>query len=489
MSYLVDGKTGKWEVVIGLEVHCQIISKAKLFSGSSATFGAEPNANVSFIDLALPGVLPNPNKFCIEQGVKTGLALNCDINLTSYFDRKHYFYPDSPFGYQITQFYKPIAENGYMIIDLEDGQVKKISIERLHIEQDAGKLLHEHHPSKSFVDLNRAGVGLMEIVSAPDMRSKEEAASYVNNLRTLVRYIGTCDANMEEGSMRCDINVSVRKPGEDYRTRVEIKNVNSVKFLQQAIEYEVQSQIEIWESGGVVHQETKLFNPSLGKTYSLRKKEDAGDYRYMREPDLLPLVLEKSYVDNLKKEMPELPQDKKERFITSFGLNAYEAHLLSSDRDYASFFEQAIILQDPKLLNTKTIASWITTNLFSYLNKENISILESKITSENLAKLVDLIQSDVISSKIAKDVFEEMWLSGNNPDAIVKEKGWEQITDSASIEKAVELVLQNNPDKVAEIKAGKDKLLGWFVGQIMKETQGKANPDILNSLLKKKILE
>jgi aspartyl-tRNA(Asn)/glutamyl-tRNA(Gln) amidotransferase subunit B len=489
MSYLIDGKTGKWEVVIGLEVHCQIISKAKLFSGSSATFGAEPNANVSFIDLALPGVLPNPNKFCIEQGVKTGLALNCDINLISYFDRKHYFYPDSPFGYQITQFYKPIAENGYMIIDLENGNVKKIFIERLHIEQDAGKLLHEHHPNKSFVDLNRAGVGLMEIVSAPDMRSKEEAASYVNNLRTLVRYIGTCDANMEEGSMRCDINVSVRKPGEEYRTRVEIKNVNSVKFLQQAIDYEVQSQIEIWESGGVVHQETKLFNPSVGKTYSLRKKEDAGDYRYMRDPDLLPLVLEKSYVDNLKQSIPELPQKKKERFVNNFNLSDYEANLLASDRDYAIFFEESVFHQDSKLLNPKLIASWITTNLFSYLNKDNVEITNSKITPINLAKLIDLIQNEVISSKIAKDVFEEMWQNGNNPEEIVKEKGWEQITDSASIEKVVDSVLNNNPDKVAEIKAGKEKLLGWFVGQIMKETQGKANPDILNLLLKKKILE
>jgi len=489
MAYLIEGKTGKWEVVIGLEVHCQIISDAKLFSASSTKFGSEPNSNVSYIDMAFPGVLPRVNRFCVEQAMKTGLALNGKINLISYFDRKHYFYPDSPFGYQISQFYTPIVENGYMNIRLEDGVDKKINIERIHIEQDAGKLLHEHHPKKSFVDLNRAGVGLMEIVSKPDMSSKEEASIYVNNLRTLVKYIGTCDANMEEGSMRCDINVSVRKPGEKLRTRVEIKNVNSVKFLQQAIDYETYTQIDTWESGGIVNQETKLFNPSNGKTYTLRKKEEAGDYRYMRDPDLLPLVILQNEVDEIKKSLPELPQAKRDRYINEFGLNFEESHLLSSDKDYVNYFEAVILSQKKDLLNIKMIANWITTNLFSYLNKDNVHINNSKITASNLARLVDLIIDNTISSKIAKEVFEEMWNTSDNPDSIIKNKGLQQITDVSQIQNVIDNLVANNQDKVNEIKLGKEKLLGWFVGQIMKETGGKANPDIVNSLLKKKILE
>ncbi len=489
MAYLIEGKTGKWEVVIGLEVHCQIVSNAKLFSSSSTKFGSEPNSNVSYIDMAFPGVLPRVNKFCVEQAIKTGLALNGKINLVSYFDRKHYFYPDSPFGYQISQFYTPIVENGYMNIKLENGDNKKIHIERIHIEQDAGKLLHEHHPNKSFIDLNRAGVGLMEIVSKPDMRSKEEASMYVNNLRTLVKYIGSCDGNMEEGSMRCDINVSVRKPGEKLRTRVEIKNVNSIKFLQQAIDYETHMQIDAWENGLEVSQETKLFNPSSGKTYTLRKKEEAGDYRYMRDPDLLPLVLSDEEVKNIHNSLPELPQAKCDRYVNDFGLNFEESYLLSSDKDYVNYFEAVVENQKKDLINIKMIANWITTNLFAYLNKDNVAISNSNISPSNLAKLIDLIVDNTISSKIAKEVFEEMWNTSKNPEDIIKHKGLQQITDVSQIQSVIDNLVKNNQDKANEIKLGKEKLLGWFVGQIMKETSGKANPEIVNDLLKKKILE
>lgn len=493
MSNLIEGKTGKWEVVIGLEVHAQIISESKLFSGSSTLFGSEPNTNVSFIDAGLPGVLPRPNQHCIDQAIKTGLALNGEINLVSYFDRKHYFYPDLPFGYQITQFYKPIMENGKMLIELEDGTTKSIGITRLHIEQDAGKLLHEHHPSKSFVDLNRAGVGLMEIVSEPDIRSKLEAASYVSNLRVLVRSLGTCDGNMEEGSMRCDINISVRKPGEDFRTRVEVKNVNSIRFLQQAIDYEVEQQIATWENGGIVEQETKLFDPSSGKTFSLRKKDDAGDYRYVRDPDILPIKFEQSYIDNIKNSLPELPQAKKERFINDYSLTSYEANILTIDVDNSKFFEDALLREDNSIRNPKLISNWIATNLFALLKDESLKISDSKISPSQLGEMVDLIESDVISSKIAKEVFDLMWAdedcSGKSPNDIVEAKGLKQITDTTAISALVDKLVSENPDKIEQIKAGKDKLLGWFVGQIMKETGGKANPDVVNSLLNKKISE
>lgn len=492
MNNLIEGKTGKWEVVIGLEIHAQIISKSKLFSGSSTLFGSEPNTNVSFIDAGLPGVLPRANKFCIDQAIKTGLALDGEINLVSYFDRKHYFYPDSPFGYQITQFYKPIMEHGKMLIELEDGTTKNIGITRLHIEQDAGKLLHEHHVSKSFVDLNRAGVGLMEIVSEPDMRSKLEAASYVSNIRILLRSLGTCDGNMEEGSMRCDINISVRKPGEEFRTRVEIKNVNSVRFLQQAIDYEVEQQIETWENGGEVVQETKLFDPSSGKTFSLRKKEDAGDYRYVRDPDILPLIIEASHMQGIKDSLPELPQAKKERFVSDYSLTPYEANLLAMDLSNSKFFEEALIKEDKSIRNPKLIANWITTNLFALLNNENLKISESKISPKQLGEMVDLIETEVISSKIAKEVFDLMWSDDSyfnkSPADIVEQNGLKQITDTSAISSLVDKLFNENPDKIEQIRAGKDKLLGWFVGQIMKETDGKANPDVVNSLLNKKIL-
>ncbi len=491
MSNLIEGKTGKWEVIIGLEVHAQIISESKLFSGSSTLFGSEPNTNVSFIDAGLPGVLPRLNKHCIDQAIKTGLALNGEINLVSYFDRKHYFYPDLPFGYQITQFYKPIMENGKMLIELEDGTTKSIGITRLHIEQDAGKLLHEHHPSKSFVDLNRAGVGLMEIVSEPDIRSKLEAASYVSNLRVLLRSLETCDGNMEEGSMRCDINISVRKPGEDFRTRVEIKNVNSLRFLQQAIDYEVEQQIEIWEKGDQVFQETKLFDPSSGKTFSLRKKEDSGDYRYFRDPDILPLKLDKKYVDFIKNSLPELPQAKKERFITVHALTPYEANILTMDVANSKFFEDALIKEDKSIRNPKLVANWIITNLFALLNSEGLKITDSKISPSQLGQMVDLIEEDVISSKIAKEVFDLMWRDEScydkSPSEIVEKKGLKQITDISAISTMIDKLCDANLDKIEQIKAGKTNLLGWFVGQIMKETAGKANPEVVNSLLNKKI--
>ncbi len=489
MSDINQEKKSKWELVIGLEVHCQILSKSKLFSSSSTTFGEEPNANVSFIDCALPGVLPVPNKFCIEQAVKTGLALNGTINNVSYFDRKHYFYPDLPFGYQITQFYKPVMENGSLNIDLADGTAKVIHIERLHIEQDAGKLLHDHHPSKSFVDLNRAGVGLMEIVSSPDLRSKEEVATYLNNLRTLLRYLGTCDGNMEEGSMRCDINISVRKSGEPFRTRVEVKNVNSIRFIQQAIEFEFNQQVETWESGKEVIQETKLFNSSTGQTYSLRSKEDAGGYRYMRDPDLLPLKLDDSYIENIKNNLPELPHEKKIRFLQEYKLNNYEATLLTSEKEYADYFELAILKDNLEIRDAKNVASWITTNLFAFLNKDGIKITSSKISASRLGKLIDITENGLISGKIAKDVFEIMWSNNKDPEEIVNENNLQQITDTGEIESLIDAIIVNNQAKVLEIQSGKEKLLGWFVGQVMKESQGKANPDLVNSLLRKKILE
>ncbi len=493
MTNLVEGKSGLWEVVIGLEVHAQIVSNSKLFSGSSATFGAEPNMSVSYIDAGFPGVLPRANEFCIEQALKTALALDGKINLTSFFDRKHYFYPDLPFGYQITQFYQPIMEKGSLTIELDEGVRKTIGITRLHIEQDAGKLLHEHHPSKSFVDLNRAGVGLMEIVSEPDIRSKEEAAAYLSTLRVLLRTLKSCDGNMEEGSLRCDVNISVHKVGEPYRTRVEVKNINSVKFLQQAIDYEVQEQIKIWESGKEVIQETKLFDSTTAKTYSLRGKEDAGDYRYVRDPDIMPLVLSKEYVQSIKDKMPELPMAKKERFISDYYLTNYEASILTQESDNSHFFEEAIIKYSGDIRNPKLVANWITTNLFALLNSNNIKITDSKITPVQLGEVIDLIESEVISTKIAKDVFDNLW---NNPDYfgksakfVVETNGWQQISNMEEIAEIVDRLCAENKDKIEQIRAGKDKLIGWFVGQIMKETQGKANPDIINSLLNKKIVE
>ena len=483
MTNLVQGKNSLWEVIIGLEVHAQILSKSKLFSSSKVGFGDEPNSNVSFIDVAMPGVLPVPNRFCIEQAIKTGLALNGSINLVSYFDRKHYFYPDSPFGYQITQFYKPIMENGFFTIEIANNEKKQIGINRLHIEADAGKLLHDQHPNKSFVDLNRVGTGLMEIVSEPDFRSKEEVADYVTKLRILLRSIGVCDGNMEEGSLRCDVNVSVRKPDEELRNRVEIKNLNSIKFIQEAIEYEVNNQIEIWENGDVVIQQTKLFDTTQGVTYALRTKEDADDYRYVREPDILPLVFTKTEIDSIRDTIPELPEDKKQRFTDDFGLSADDAMLLAYDNDNAEFYEEAV--KDNIQKNPKMVANFLITNLFGILNANSLDLKDSKITPIMLAQLVDLVEDGTISGKIAKEVFEKMWETSDTPSNIVEKEGLVQITDVAAIENIVINLIENNQDKVVQIREGKNKLIGWFVGQVMQETQGKANPAIVNELLKK----
>jgi aspartyl-tRNA(Asn)/glutamyl-tRNA(Gln) amidotransferase subunit B len=484
-KYIIKGEKSNWEIVIGLEVHCQILSQSKLFSSSSAIYGGEPNSQVTFLDAGLPGILPHLNSFCVEQAVKTGLALNGQINNTSYFDRKSYFYPDLPTGYQITQFYKPIMEKGFLEIELQNG-FKKIPINRLHIEQDAGKLLHDHHPNKSFIDLNRAGVGLMEIVSEPEMFSKEEVTSYVTTLRNLVRYLGTCDGNMEEGSMRCDINISVRKEGETgLRTRTEVKNVNSIKFIIEAIDFEAREHIKTWEKGLEVKQETKLFNSTTSQTYSLRKKEESGGYRYFRDPDLLPLKIDDSYINSIKLSIKELPTQKKQRYITSYGLSKDDADILSNNKQYADFFEEAIKYNN----NPKITSAWIITNLFAMLNKDNLKITESKVSAKQIGLIVSLIEQNIISGKIAKEILEIIYENQDirDPALIVAEKGLTQITDSNQIEKIIDDVISQNKDKVAEIIAGKDRLLPWFVGQVMKLSKGKANPDLVNKLLNTKI--
>lgn len=484
MAYIIKGETGDWELVIGLEVHCQVNSKAKLFSGASTTFGSEPNHNVAFLDAGMPGMLPVINEKCIEQAVRTGLGLKAQINEYSVFARKNYFYADLPLGYQISQFDKPIVGEGTMILDLEGGGTKAVGIERLHMEIDAGKSQHDQHPSKSMIDLNRAGVCLMEIVSMPDMTSPEEAGAYVRKLRSIVRYLGTCDGNMDEGSMRCDVNVSVRKVGEKgLRTRTETKNVNSVRFVMQAIEVEAARQVEVYEEGGEIVQETRLFDSVKGETRSMRSKEHAHDYRYFPDPDLLPLVLPAGYVDNIRATLPELPDEKKERFINELGLSPYDASVLVAEKEKADFYEKVAKGRDGKLA-----ANWVITNLFGALNKLGKGIDESPVTADNLGKLVELISNDTISGRIAKDVFEIMIETGDDPDKIVEEKGLKQITDTGAIEAAIDEIMAANQDKVEEIRAGKDKMLGWFVGQVMKATQGKANPGVVNKLLRDKIM-
>ncbi len=478
-DYRVKGRTGDWEVVLGLEVHAQVTSKAKLFSGAPADFGAEPNANVSFVDAAFPGMLPVINAYCIEQAVKTGLGLNAQINLFSIFDRKNYFYADLPQGYQISQYKQPIVGEGVVRIDLPDGRHKDIGVERLHLEQDAGKSIHDQHPTKSYVDLNRSGVALMEIVSKPDMRSPEEAGAYVRKLRTILRYLGTCDGNMEEGSMRCDVNVSVRRVGAPLGTRCEIKNVNSVRFIMQAIEYEAARQVEILEDGGVIQQETRLFDTAKGITRAMRSKEDAHDYRYFPDPDLLPLQLDPAMVERLRASLPELPDAKQARF-KALGLSDYDAALLAAERSTADFFDAVAAKHDAKLAS-----NWITGELFAVLNKTGKTLDDSPISAVALAGLLDLIADNTISGKIAKDVFAEMVATGADAASIVEAKGLHQVTDTAAIEKMVADVLAANPDKVAEYKAGKDKLFGFFVGQILKASQGKANPALVNDILKK----
>ena len=478
----INGETGIWEMVIGLEIHAQISSKSKLFSGASASFGAEANSNVSLVDAAMPGMLPVINEFCVEQAVKTGLALNAKINNVSIFDRKNYFYADLPQGYQISQFTKPIVGEGEIIIDLDGGLQTTIGIERLHLEQDAGKSLHDQHPSKSYIDLNRTGVALMEIVSKPDIRSPQEAGAYVKKIRSILRYVGACDGNMEEGSLRADCNVSVRKSGEEFGTRCEIKNLNSVRFIIQAIQSEAERQVEILEEGGKINQETRLFDTSTGETRSMRSKEDAHDYRYFPDPDLLPLEFSDSWVQKIRETLPELPDLLKKRLVTDFGITPYDASILVEEKDYVDFYQKAANGKDGKLT-----ANWMITELFGALKKENISLSNSPISPENLGQLIALISDSTISGKIAKDVFAEMMISKKSPSDIVKEKGLEQVSDDTEILKLIDKVISENEDKVKDYLGGKDKLFGFFVGQVMKLSQGKANPGIVNKLLKVKL--
>ncbi len=480
---IISGKTGDWEVICGLEIHCQIISKSKMFSGASTHYGSDVNENVSFIDAGMPGMLPVLNEQCVRQAIKTGLGLNAQINKYSEFSRKNYFYADLPQGYQITQFKYPLVGEGFVKIDLEDGSSKNIGIERIHIEQDAGKSIHDISPTKTFIDLNRAGVGLMEIVTKPDFRSPEEAGAFLRKLRSIVRYLGTCDGNMDEGSMRCDVNVSVRKVGEEeFRTRNEMKNVNSVKFVMQAIEYEANRHVETYENGGTIEQETRQFDPLKGITKVMRKKEFAHDYRYFPEPDLLPLVIDDNFIDEIKSEMVELPDAKKERFVKELGLTPYDASVLCEARETAEWFERAANGHD-----AKKVANWMMGDFFAMLNEKKISLEESPITPENLGKLVDLITLGVINGKTAKDVFVMMAETGDAPDKIVEEKGLKQVTDTAAIEKVIDEVIAANPDNVAAYRAGKTALMGWFVGQVMKASQGKANPGAVNKILQQKL--
>jgi aspartyl-tRNA(Asn)/glutamyl-tRNA(Gln) amidotransferase subunit B len=482
MTYRVQGKTGEWEVVIGLEVHAQVTSESKLFSGAGVGFGAEPNANVSFVDAAMPGMLPVINARCIEQAVRTGLGINATINLHSVFDRKNYFYADLPQGYQISQYLEPIVGKGSLIIDLPEGS-RTIGITRLHLEQDAGKSLHEHSPKFSFIDLNRAGVALMEIVSEPEMRSPEEAGAYLKKLRTILMYLGTCDGDMDKGNMRCDANVSVRRPGDKkLGTRCEIKNVNSVKFLMKAIEFEAARQVEILESGGNIDQETRLYDSETGETRTMRSKEDAHDYRYFPDPDLLPLVLTEEFVETIRKTLPELPDQKKARYIETLGLSAYDAAVLTSEKEIADYYEAAAKGHDAKIA-----ANWVTAELFGRLNKLGVGITASPVSAAALSELIGLIEDNTISGKIAKTVFDKMMESGKPAKQIVEEEGLVQVTDMGAIEAAVDAVIAANQDKVTEYRAGKDKLFGFFVGQVMKATGGKANPVMLNDLLKKKL--
>ena len=482
----IETATGKWEAVIGLEVHAQVISESKLFSSSSTKFGAAPNENVSFVDAALPGVLPVLNSFCVDQAIKTGLGLNGTVNLVSRFDRKNYFYADLPQGYQISQYKYPIISGGYIDIEKADGSIRRVNLERIHIEQDAGKSIHDQSPTKSFIDLNRAGITLMEIVTKPDMRSAEEVTVFLQKLRAILRYLKTCDGNMEEGSMRADVNVSIHRPGEEYGTRAEVKNVNPFKFIAAAIDFEIERQIGILESGGTVDQETRLFDTASGQTRVMRSKEDAQDYRYFPEPDLPPLVLTEERIERIRKTIPELPDAKTARLQREFDLPHYDAALISAESETADYYERALdSVKSPTKDFAKMLANWMLGELFSCLNKSGKSISESNISAENLAELVNLIKTDVISGKIAKEVLELMWESGKSPAQIVEEKELKQITSVDAIEEVAKQVLAENTDKVAEYKSGKDKLFGFFVGQTMKRTEGKANPKILNEILRK----
>ncbi len=483
MGYIIKGEKHDWELVIGLEVHAQVISKAKLFSGASTDFGGGPNTQVSFVDAGMPGMLPVLNERCVEQAVKSGLGLKAKINHRSVFARKNYFYADLPQGYQISQYDQPIVGEGTLVLDMPDGSAREIGIERLHLEQDAGKSVHDLHPQKSFIDLNRSGVALMEIVSKPDLRTPEEAGMYLKKLRSILRYLGTCDGNMEEGSMRCDANVSVRPVGAtELRTRCEIKNVNSVRFLMQAIEYEARRHVDVYESGGSIDQETRLYDSNKGETRSMRSKEFAHDYRYFPDPDLLPIEFDEAFVARLKAELPELPDDKKARFVSEFGLTPYDADVLVAEKENADYFEEVAKGRD-----AKQAANWVITNLFGVLNKRGVGIADSPVSAKNLGRVLDLMADNTISSRMAKEVFEVMVETGDAPDAIVEARGMKQITDTGAIEAAIDKVIAENADKVAQYRSGKVQMLGWFVGQVMKATQGKANPATCSDLLKKKL--
>jgi len=484
MSYRIEGATGAWEIVVGLEVHAQVISHAKLFSGASAEYGGEPNTHVSLIDAGFPGMLPVLNQECVAQAVRTGLGLNAQVNLFSRFDRKNYFYADLPQGYQISQFAHPIIGEGKVLIDLADGSTREIGVTRLHLEQDAGKSMHDQDPTRSFIDLNRSGVALMEIVSEPDIRSPEEAGAYLRKLRQILRYLGTCDGNMEEGSMRADVNVSVRKAGEGFRTRCEIKNVNSIRFVMQAIEVEAMRQIEVWESGGIVDQETRLFDNVRSQTRSLRSKEDAHDYRYFPDPDLLPLVIEQSWVNELKAVLPELPEAKRARLEAEYGVSHYESGILVTEQAIADFYETVAKGADARLA-----ANWMLGDFFAALNRTGRSIENSPVSAQALRELLGLISDSTINGKIAKEVLEDMVETGDSALAIVDRKGLRQVTDSGAIDAAIRDILAANADKVAEYRSGKDKLFGFFVGQTMKAMKGKGNPALVNEALKKQLAE
>jgi aspartyl-tRNA(Asn)/glutamyl-tRNA(Gln) amidotransferase subunit B len=481
-NYYINGKKSKWEVIIGLEVHAQVSSNAKLFSNSSTKFGADPNSQVSLIDAAMPGMLPVINKFCVEQAIRTGLGLKAKINLNSVFDRKNYFYADLPQGYQISQYKYPIVGEGEVFLDMPYG-AKKIGIERLHLEQDAGKSIHDQSPTKTFIDLNRSGIALMEIVSKPDLRSPEEVAEYIKKLRSIMRYLGTCDGNMEEGSLRADVNVSVRKVGAlEFGTRCEIKNVNSIKFIQQAIQYEAKRQVDLLEEGKFIDQETRLFDTKKNETRQMRSKEDAHDYRYFPEPDLPALRLESNFVEEIRKKLPELPDDKKKRFVNEYKISSYDAGVLTADKETSDYFEKVAKNSDVKLAIT-----WVSGELFAVLNKHSLSIKDSPVSAENLTKLILLIMNNTISGRIAKDLFEIMLKDSRDPKVLVEEKGMVQESNIGELEKIIDKVLQSNQDKVSEYKSGKDKLFGFFVGSVIKESKGKANPALVNELLKKKL--
>jgi aspartyl-tRNA(Asn)/glutamyl-tRNA(Gln) amidotransferase subunit B len=483
---LIKGTTGDWEVVIGVEIHAQVTSNSKLFSGASTAFGGDPNTQVSLVDAAMPGMLPVINEECVRQAVRTGLGLNAKINLRSVFDRKNYFYPDLPQGYQISQYASPIVGEGEVVVELGDGKTATVGIERLHLEQDPGKMLHDQSPSMSFIDFNRCGVALMEIVSKPDIRDAEQAKAYVTKLRSILRYLGTCDGDMEKGNLRADVNVSVRKPGAPLGTRCEIKNMNSINFIGQAIEHEARRQIEIIEDGGQIEQETRRFDPNKGETRSMRSKEEAHDYRYFPDPDLLPLEFSQAFVDGLRAQLPELPDQKKARFIADFALSPYDAAVLVAERESADFYETVLAKLADKARDGKVAANWVINELFGRLNKEGGDIAGSPVSSAQLAAIIDLIGEGTISGKIAKDLFEIVWTEGGDPRELVESRGMKQVTDLSAIEKVVDEIVAANPDKVAQAKA-KPQALGWFVGQVMKSSGGKANPQAVNDLLKKKL--